>query len=90
MTDEMKKAILEMMKTTPADRMKNDLDSVRSVLYKLLMPVIFEIKRYDNSDEDNEAKIEFLFQKKDMIEQSIGVLNGIIVTLADLSKGEKK
>lgn len=90
MTDEMKKAILEMMKTTPADRMKNDLDSVRSVLYKLLMPVIFEIKRFDNSDEDNEAKIEFLFQKKDMLEQSIGVLNGIIVTLADLSKGEKK
>ena len=90
MTDEMKKAILEMMKTTPADTMKNDLDSVRSVLYKLLMPVIFEIKRYDNSDEDNEAKIELLFQKKDMLEQSIGVLNGIIVTLADLSKGEKK
>lgn len=90
MTDEMKKAILEMMKETPAESMKNDLDAVRSVLYKLLMPVIFEIKRYDNSDEDNEAKIEFLFQKKDMIEQSIGVLNGIIVTLADLSKGEKK
>jgi hypothetical protein len=90
MTEDMKKAILEMMKTTPADTMKNDLDSVRSVLYKLLMPVIFEIKRYDNSDEDNEAKIEFLFQKKDMLEQSIGVLNGIIVTLADLSKGEKK
>jgi hypothetical protein len=90
MTEDMKKAILEMMKTTPADTMKNDLDSVRSVLYKLLMPVIFEIKRYDNSDEDNEAKIEFLFQKKDMLEQSTGVLNGIIVTLADLSKGEKK
>lgn len=90
MTDEMKKAILEMMKETPAESMKNDLDAVRSVLYKLLMPVIFEIKRFDNSDEDNEAKIEFLFQKKDMIEQSIGVLNGIIVTLADLSKGEKK
>ena len=90
MTEDIKKAILEMMKTTPADRMKNDLDSVRSVLYKLLIPVIFEIKRYDNSDDDNEAKIEFLFQKKDMLEQSIGVLNGIIVTLADLSKGEKK
>ena len=90
MTEDMKKAILEMMKTTPADTMKTDLDSVRSVLYKLLMPVIFEIKRYDNSDEDNEAKIELLFQKKDMLEQSIGVLNGIIVTLADLSKGEKK
>ena len=90
MTEQMKQAILEMMKTTPADTLKNDLDSVRSVLYKLLIPVIFEIKRYDNSDEDNETKIEFLFQKKDMLEQSIGVLNGIIVTLADLSKGEKK
>lgn len=90
MTEDMKKAILEMMKTTPADRMKNDLDSVRSVLYKLLMPVINEIIAIDNSDEDNEAKIEFLFQKKDMLEQSIGVLNGIIVTLADLSKGVNK
>lgn len=90
MTDEMKKAILDMMKTTPTDRMKNDLDSVRCVLYKLLIPVILEIKEYDNSDEDNEAKIEFLFQKKDMLEQSIGVLNGIIVTLADLSKGVNK
>lgn len=90
MTDDMKKAILEMMKTTPADRMKNDLDSVRSVLYKVLIPVILQIKEYDNSDEDNEAKIELLFQKKDMLEQSIGVLNGIIVTLADLSKGVNK
>ena len=77
----MKQALLEMMKATPADSLKNDLDTVRQVLYTLLIPVINEIKAYDNSDEENEAKIESLFQKKDMIEQSIGVLNGIIVTL---------
>jgi len=82
MTEQMKQAILEMMNATPADSLKNDLDTVRQVLYSLLITVINEIKAYDNSDEDNEAKIESLFQKKDMIEQSIGVLNGIIVTLA--------
>lgn len=82
MTEQMKQAILEMMKSTPADTLKNDLDSVRDVLYTLLIPVINEIKAYDNSNEENEAKIESLFQKKDMLEQSIGVLNGIIVTLA--------
>jgi len=81
MTEQMKQALLEMMKATPADSLKNDLDTVRQVLYTLLIPVINEIKAYDNSDEENEAKIESLFQKKDMIEQSIGVLNGIIVTL---------
>ena len=90
MTEQMKKAIFEMMKATPADSLKNDLDTVRDVLYTLLRPVINEIIAYDNSDEDNEAKIEGLFQKKDMLEQSIGVLNGIIVTLADLSKGVNK
>ena len=81
----MKQAILEMMKSTPADKLKNDLDSwcrTRDYLYTLLIPVINEIKAYDNSDEENEANIETLFQKKDMIEQTIGVLNGIIVTLA--------
>lgn len=77
----MKQALLDMMKATPADSLKNDLDTVRDVLYTLLNPVIDEIIAYDNSDEENEAKIESLFQKKDMIEQSIGVLNGIIVTL---------
>ena len=82
MTEQMKQALFEMMKATPADSLKNDLDTVRQVLYNLLIPVINEIKAYDNSDEDNEQKIEGLFQKKDMIEQSIGVLNGIIVTLA--------
>ena len=82
MTEQMKQAIFEMMKATPAESLKYDLDTVRDVLYTLLKTVINEIKAYDNSDEDNEAKIEGLFQKKDMIEQSIGVLNGIIVTLA--------
>lgn len=81
MTEKMKQALLDMMKATPADSLKNDLDTVRDVLYTLLNPVIDEIIAYDNSDEENEAKIESLFQKKDMIEQSIGVLNGIIVTL---------
>jgi len=77
----MKQALLEMMKANPADSLKNDLDTVRDVLYTLLNPIIDEIIACDNSDEENEAKIESLFQKKDMIEQSIGVLNGIIVTL---------
>ena len=81
MTEKMKQALLDMMKATPADSLKNDLDTVRDVLYTLLNPVIDEIIAYDNSDEENEAKIESLFRKKDMIEQSIGVLNGIIVTL---------
>lgn len=90
MTEEMKKAILEMIKFKPSEVMKHELDQVRDVLYSLLKPVINEIIAYDNSDEDNEAKIEGLFQKKDMIEQSIGVLNGIIVTLADLTKGDFK
>ena len=90
MTEEMKKAILEMIKLKPSEVMKHELDQVRDVLYSLLKPVINEIIAYDNSDEDNEAKIEGLFQKKDMIEQSIGVLNAIIVTLADLSKGVNK
>ena len=81
MTEKMKHALFDMMKATPADSLKNDLDTVRDVLYTLLNPVIDEIIAYDNSDEENEAKIESLFRKKDMIEQSIGVLNGIIVTL---------
>ena len=81
MTEKMKQTLLDMMKATPADSLKNDLDTVRDVLYTLLNPVIDEIIAYDNSDEENEAKIESLFRKKDMIEQSIGVLNGIIVTL---------
>jgi len=79
MTEETKKKIMEMIQFTQTERLVHDLDEVRQVLYALLLPVISEIKEYDSSDEDNEEKIESLFQKKDMIEQSIGRLNGIIV-----------
>jgi hypothetical protein len=81
MTEEMKKAIIEMMKEKPAERMKDDLDAVRQVLYTFLLSIHWEIKIYDNSDEDNEPKIEELFEKKDMLEKSIDILNGYIMTL---------
>lgn len=90
MTEEQKKRILEMIQFSPADSIQNDLDEVRQVLYRLLRPVIFEINEYCNSDEDNEEKIESLFEKKDMIEQSIGALNGIIVTLAKMKQEDNK
>lgn len=79
MTEDTKKKIMEMIQFTQTERLVHDLDEVRQVLYALLIPVISEIKEYDSSDEDNEEKIESLFQKKDMIEQSIGRLNRIIV-----------
>lgn len=79
MTEQTKKKIMEMIQFTQTERLVHDLDEVRQVLYALLIPVISEIKEYDSSDEDNEEKIESLFEKKDMIEQSIGRLNGIIV-----------
>lgn len=79
-----------MIQFSPAESIQNDLDEVRQVLYRLLRPVIFEINEYCNSDEDNEEKIESLFEKKDMIEQSIGALNGIIVTLAKMKQEDNK
>lgn len=79
-----------MIQFNPAESIQNDLDEVRQVLYTLLLPVIYEIKEYDNSDEDNEEKIESLFEKKDMIEQSIGALNGIIVSLAKMKQQDNK
>ena len=73
--------LLNMMKDKDEQRTIQDLDDVRRVLYSLLTPVISEIIIYDNSDEDNEEKIEGLFHKKDMIEKAIGTLNVIIMDI---------
>lgn len=79
-------AVLVSAEAMEADIMKDKLDKVRNVLYTLLLPVIDQIIDYDNSEEDNEELIEGLFKKKDMIEQSIGTLNGIIVQQSKIIK----
>lgn len=75
------------MKEMDEETTIQDLEDVRRVLYTLLEPVISEIIDYDNSDEDNEEKIEGLFYKKDMIAKSICTLTAIII---DIKNSEVK
>ena len=79
-------AVLGSAEALEADILKDKLDQVRNVLYRLLNPVIDQIIDYDNSEEDNEELIEGLFEKKDMIEQGIGTLNEVIVHQSKIIK----
>jgi len=69
---------------------------VRDTLYYVLKSTIADIIDYDNSQEENEKKINRLFSQKEEIEQSIHSLSIIIKQLADkileniIKKGEAK
>jgi hypothetical protein len=79
-------AVLVSAEAMEADILKDKLDQVRNVLYRLLNPVIDELCSYRNHEEGNEEEIERLYKKKDMIEQSIGTLNGVIVHQSKIIK----
>lgn len=83
MTEEMKKKLLAEMNRLDEGVFIEQFMDVRNTLYFLLKTTINDIIDYDNSEEDNEEKIDRLFKQKEMIEQSIHTVSVSIKQLAD-------
>lgn len=84
MTEEMKKKLLVAVNQSWDEGvMLEQLTHDRNTLYFLLKCTISDIIDYDNSEEDNEEKIDRLFKQKEMIEQSIQSVSISIKQLAD-------
>jgi predicted secreted protein len=96
MTEETKQQLLTMINKLDEGEILTELTQARDTLYFVLKSTITEIIDYDNSEEENEAKIDRLFNQKEKIEQSIHSLSITIKKLADqileniIKKGETK
>ena len=85
MTEETKKQLLALAEMNKLDEgvILTELTQARDTLYFVLKSTITEIIDYDNSDLDDEEKIDRLFNQKELIERRIQSLNLIIKKLAD-------
>lgn len=85
MTEETKKQLLALAEINKLDEgvILTELTKSRDTLYFVLKSTITEIIDYDNSDLDDEEKIDRLFNQKELIERRIQSLNVIIKQLAD-------
>ncbi len=85
MTEETKKQLLALAEMNKLDEgvILTELTQSRDTLYFVLKSTITEIIDYDNSDLDDEEKIDRLFNQKELIERRIQSLNLIIKKLAD-------
>ena len=85
MTEETKKQLLALAEISKLDEgvILTELTQARDTLYFVLKSTITEIIDYDNSDLDDEEKIDRLFNQKELIERRIQSLNLIIKKLAD-------
>lgn len=98
MTEETKQQLLALAEMNKLDEgvILTELTQARDTLYFVLKSTITEIIDYDNSEEENEAKIDRLFNQKELIERRIQSLNLSIKKLADqileniIKKGETK
>ena len=98
MTEETKQQLLALAEINKLDEgeILTELTQARDTLYFVLKSTITEIIDYDNSEEENEAKIDRLFNQKEKIEQNIDSLSITIKKLADqileniIKKGETK
>jgi len=85
MTEETKKQLLALAEMNKLDEgvILTELTQARDTLYFVLKSTITEIIDYDNSDLDDEEKIDRLFNQKELIQRRIQSLNLIIKKLAD-------
>ena len=85
MTEETKKHLLSLAEINKLDEgvILTELTEARDTLNFVLKSTITEIIDYDNSDLDDEEKIDRLFNQKELIQRRIQSLNVIIKNLAD-------
>lgn len=83
MTEEQKIKVMTEMNRLDEGAIIDEFTQVRHTLRLILKHTITEIIQYDNDNEDNEEKIERLFKQKELIENSITSVTGIIIKLAD-------
>ena len=76
MTEETKKQLLALAEMSKLDEgvILTELTQARDTLYFVLKSTITEIIDYDNSDLDDEEKIDRLFNQKELIERRIQIL----------------
>lgn len=83
MTEEQKIKVMAEMDRLDEGAIIDEFTQVRHTFRLILKHTITEIIQYDNDNEDNEEKIERLFKQKELIENSITSVTGIIIKLAD-------
>lgn len=85
MTEENKQQLLSLAEINTLDEgaILTELTQARDTLYFVLKSTITEIIDYDNSDIDDEEKIDRLFNQKELIQRRIQSLNVTIKKLAD-------
>ena len=86
MTEEQKIKVLAEMDRLDEGVILRQFTQVRHTLYEVLGYTITEIIQYDNSNQDNEEKIDRLFKQKELIENSIQSTTLITVSMIKLLK----